>query len=155
MPTQEEKANKALYPSSSVSDSARRINADEDLFRILVAMYKSERPGKHPGLVENHLGGATAKRQAKLRAKLSSDKKMRRKFAVEARKFLSERKAGDAVEAKRLKSGKGRTSSVLAASRNAQTKTTALGRAELSSSVSRVKSLLDDSQRLGQAGALG
>ena len=167
MATEEEKALKALYPASSVSSAAKQIAGDPDLFGILMSVYE--------GMGTPHGKGRLARLKAlksvtladrkrfsgqltvsedshvrgELRAILSSDKRARREFAVQARKFLSERAAGDAVEKKRLRTGQSRVGAIIKSQQTDPTKTTALGRSGLSEGGSRVRSLL------GQAGALG
>ncbi len=164
---------KYLYPADSVSSAAKQINEDDDLYGILVDIYRqgdtahaktrlegtaSNRKGRIgsirvkgrgvPGFTDFLGKGPSQDRRNLIRNSLSSDKTVRREFAVQARKFLSERKAGDVVEAKRLRGGgkgKSRTAALLRASQGV----TALGRTGLGASTSRVASML------GQAGGLG
>lgn len=144
---------KDLFPGSSVSKSADQILDDPDLYGILVSVYeKSDRTGRATKLRRNATKTDRAKQKDTLRSFLSSDKNARREFAVQARKFLSERNAGDAVEQQRLSlGGKGssRTSSIIRAAQSATPNTTALGRTSLSAGAGRVQSIL------GQMGALG
>ena len=155
--TQEEKDLKNLFPGSSISNSARQISEDPDLFGMLVSLYErngnTERVRRLKKIASKPNDGKTGKR-ATLRAFLSSDKRARREFAVEARNFLSKRQAGDAVEKKRLSLGRGasgsRSASIIKAAKGADTQVTALGRTGLGAeSASRVRNML------GQVGALG
>ncbi len=189
-----------LYPSSSVSNSAERINQDPDLLGILVNIYKKDY--KNPGVerLKKQLNDSSLSEKERKRARvklygdgkpgrnevgnrrflidriaalpagpsdekrrllsnmLANDKGPRRQFAVAARKFLSERAAADVVESKRLKggsSGSRRSAAVIKASVNSQQANGILGRSGLSRDTGRVRNLLNDSNRLGQSGALG
>ena len=131
----------------SLGSAAKQINKDEDLLALLVQLYRDEgREGRADRLARG-AGESTSGRQGRIRAMLSSNKKIRREFAVRARQFLTERQAGRAAESTRLRlAAPGRTGSVIASSAD-------LGRPGLSESRGRVAAMLE--RQLGQSGVLG
>jgi len=140
----EEDPDKHLYIGSR-SRRVKQIDDDEDLFAMLIALYKEDPDNKsrlrRAKRLEAVPPGSSAKRRDAIRGVLSTGMRARREFAVKARIFLSERNAGDTIEKKRLLRGVGRARALISANDNAGT--------------SRVRDLLNEAGRLGQTGALG
>ena len=132
----------------SLGSAAKQINKDEDLLSLLIQVYDDEGRTGRANKLRKGAGESTSGRQGRIRAMLSSNKKIRRSFAVEARKFLTERQAGREAEQMRLKIGRGGRSAATIAS-----STEALGRPSLSEARGRVAAMLE--RQLGQSGVLG
>lgn len=136
--------DKHLYTGAR-SRRVKQIDEDEDLFAMLIALYKEDPENKsrlrRAKRLEAIAPGPSRERRAAIHGVLSTGMRARREFAVKARIFLSERNAGDTIEKKRLLSGVGRSRAIISAS----------GKKESS----RVRDLLDESGRLGQTGVLG